>query len=111
MPTEVPIPSPALTNPNSCRGALQPNPNFIPLLACYDLTRTSPLPASDGCPNSTSGEYAFYGHADIKEFALYIQDAITLRNWTFNLGVCVSISTMALPTPLRENRASGWLTI
>ena len=79
--------SPALTNPNSCAGALQPNPNFIPLLACYDLTRTSPLPSSDGCPNSTSGEYAFYGHADIKEFAAYIQDAITLRNWTFNLGL------------------------
>ncbi len=27
------------------------------------------------------------GHADIKEFALYVQDAITVRNWTFNLGV------------------------
>jgi hypothetical protein len=79
--------SPALTNPNNCGGALQTNPNFIPLLACYDLTRTSPLPSSDGCPNSTSGEYGFYGHADIKEFAAYIQDAITIRNWTFNLGL------------------------
>ena len=34
-------------------------PSFIPLLACYDLTRTGPLPASDGCPNSTSGSYTF----------------------------------------------------
>jgi hypothetical protein len=77
---------PTLTNPN-CPGGLQQNPNFIPLLACYDLTRTAPLPASDGCPHSTSGEYLFYGHADIKEFAFYVQDTINIKNWTFNLGV------------------------
>ena len=47
--------NPSLTNPAGCTGPLQPNPNFIPLLGCYDLTRTGPLPASDGCPNSTSG--------------------------------------------------------
>jgi hypothetical protein len=79
---------PTLTNPNNCPGgAVNQNPNFIPLLACYDLTRTAPLPASDGCPHSTSGEYLYYGHADIKEFAFYVQDAINIRNWTFNLGV------------------------
>ena len=43
---------PTLTNPANCGGALQANPGFDPLLACYDLTRTGPLPASDGCPNS-----------------------------------------------------------
>jgi hypothetical protein len=79
--------NPALTNPNGCTGALQPNPAFIPLLACYDLTRTGPLPASDGCPNSTAGEYTFNGHADIRETSLYLQDTITKNNWTFNLGV------------------------
>ena len=63
------------------------NPNFIPLLACYDLTRTAPLPASDGCPNSTSGSYLFNGHADIREEALYLQDTINKNNWTFNLGI------------------------
>jgi hypothetical protein len=78
---------PTLTNPGCTGAGLQPNPGFVRLLACYDLTRTAPLPASDGCPNTTSGEYAYYGHADIKEFALYLQDAITVRNWTFNLGV------------------------
>ena len=78
---------PSLTNPNNCTGALQPNPGFMPLLACYDLTRTAPLPASDGCPHANSGEYLFYGHADIREFAAYLQDAITVRNWTFNLGL------------------------
>ena len=85
--------NPLMTNPAACKGVLQPNvgqgsvPAFIPILACYDLTRTAPLPASDGCPNSTSGRYGFYGHADIKEFAFYIQDTITLHHWTFNLGV------------------------
>ena len=62
-------------------------PAFIPLLACYDLTRTAALPASDGCAGSTSADYKFYGHANIREFALYLQDAITVHNWTFNLGV------------------------
>ena len=68
-------------------GALQQNPNFIPLLACYDLSRTAPLPASDGCPNSTSGLYTFNGHADIREEPLYLQDTINVHNWTFNLGI------------------------
>jgi hypothetical protein len=77
----------SLTNPNNCTGALSANPNFVPLLACYDLTRTGKLPASDGCPNSTSGSYVFNGRADIKELALYIQDTISLKNWTFNLGI------------------------
>jgi hypothetical protein len=76
-----------LTNPNGCTGALQPNPAFIPLLGCYDLSRTGPLPASDGCPNSTSGLYTFRGHADIRETALYLQDTISITNWTFNLGI------------------------
>ncbi len=80
---------PTLTNPNGCTGALQQNPNFNPTLACYDLTRTSPLPSSDGCPNSTSTDSKFYGHADIREFAFYIQDAINVHNWTFNLGLRV----------------------
>jgi hypothetical protein len=79
--------SPALTNPNQCSGLLQPNPGFVPLLGCYDLTRTGPLPASDGCPHSTSGLYTFYGHSDIKQMAFFAQDTITLKNWTLNLGI------------------------
>jgi hypothetical protein len=79
--------NPLLTNPAQCAGALQPNPAFVPLLGCYDLTRTGTLPASDGCPNSTSGEYLYYGHADIKELALFVQDTMTIKNWTFNLGI------------------------
>jgi len=91
--------NPLLTNPADCTGGLLPNTGqgflangaaaaaFIPLLGCYDLTRPAPLPASDGCPNNTSGEYGFHGRADIKEFAFYVQDAITFHNWTFNLGL------------------------
>jgi Carboxypeptidase regulatory-like domain len=82
--------NPTLTNPTACEGSggpLVPNPNFVPLLACYDLTRTAALPASDDCRNSTSGEYAFNGRADIRELALYAEDSITKRNWTFNIGL------------------------
>jgi hypothetical protein len=78
---------PTLTNPNGCTGVLQQNPNFIPVLGCFDLTRTAPLPGSDGCTTKTAGSYGYYGHADIKEFSAFVQDAITLKNWTFNLGV------------------------
>jgi hypothetical protein len=85
--------NPLVTNPADCTGALLPNngqgsaPVFIPILACYDLTRTAPLPASDGCPNSTSTDFKYYGHADIKEFSFFLQDTISIRNWTFNLGL------------------------
>ncbi len=78
---------PGLTNPASCGEALQPNANFIPILGCYDLTRTAPLPASDNCPNSTSGYYGYNVHTDIKELALFVQDSITKGNWNFNLGI------------------------
>jgi hypothetical protein len=86
--------NPLLTDAGGCGAGLAnvgqgSVPAFIPILACYDLTRTAPLPASDGCPNSTSQPYGFFGHADIKEFAFYVQDAITIRNWMFNLGVRV----------------------
>jgi hypothetical protein len=97
----IPDTNPLLTNPAGCTGTLQPNvgqgffangspvPAFNPILGCYDLTRTAALPASDGCPNTTSTEYGFYGHTDVKEFAFYAMDTINLRNWTFNLGLRV----------------------
>lgn len=82
-----PYTNPGLTDPAACTGALTPNPGFVPILGCIDLTRTAPLPASDGCGNSTSSRYTFPGHADIRELALYIEDSITLKNWSFNLGI------------------------
>jgi len=79
--------NPALTNPAQCTGSLKPNPAFVPLLGCYDLSRTAPLPASDGCLNPTSGVYSFRGRADIKELGLYVEDTIKKNTWTFNLGL------------------------
>ena len=79
---------PGLNNTNQCGGSgLQANRTFNPLLGCYDLTRAGTLPVSDGCPNSTAGLYTFHGHANIRELALYVQDTMTIKNWTFNLGV------------------------
>ena len=84
--------SPLITNPASCGGIANlggtANPGFVPLLGCIDLTRTASLPASDGCSGqSSSGSYLFHGHTDVKELALYLQDAITKGNWTFNVGI------------------------
>jgi hypothetical protein len=92
------VPVPGLTDPSQCAGAnlpntlaeygalgylsngqpYNPNPVFYPvfnaILAPYDLTR-------GGSP------YNFKGHTDVKELALYIQDAITVGHWSMNLGV------------------------
>jgi hypothetical protein len=76
--------NPLITNQSGCAGALTPNPGFVPLLSCYDLTRTAPLA---GCPSSTSEPYRFYGHANIRELALFAQDNITVGRFTFNLGL------------------------
>lgn len=76
-----------LTNPDNCTGLLQPNPGYDPLLACYDLTRTSTLPGSNGCPNSRSGPYQFKGHANVRQLSPYIEDLIRLKDFTFRLGL------------------------
>ncbi len=95
--------NPLLTDPAGCTRVLQANPNFVPLLGCYDLTRPGPLPSSDGCPNSTSGPYNYYGHANIRELALFAQDTITKGPWSFNLGfrfdVYRGISSATQPEP------------
>ena len=102
-PDGTPDTDPAVTSFTQCTGALSPNNAannaalgatvlpFTPLLGCYDLTRTGALPAgnADGCPagQATSGLYAYYGHTDVKEFASYAQDIISINNWSFNLGL------------------------
>ena len=58
---------------------LNANGNPIPgtpcaILAPYDLTRGGTA-------------FPFYGHTDVKELGLYVQDTITKRNWVFNLGI------------------------
>jgi hypothetical protein len=81
-----PYTSPGLLDPSNCTGVLTQNPGFVPLLACFDLTRPGNLPASDGCSTKTPGYYNFKGHTDVKEEAIYIQDSITKGSWSFNLG-------------------------
>src|SRR5208282_5449043 len=49
-------------------------PYFNPLLLPYDLTRNG-------------GLYTFNGRTDVKELALYVRDAITVGNWSLNLGI------------------------
>ena len=82
------VPVNGFTDPSQCAAAgLQPNiasnpnapnsalyPLFNNVLLPYDLTRGGVL-------------FPFVGHTDVKELAMYVQDNITLRNWSFNLGI------------------------
>jgi len=63
------------------------DPTLLPSFGC-------PNPALPQCAtllpyDLTQGgrEYTFYGHTDVKELALYVQDAITKGSWNFNLGL------------------------
>jgi hypothetical protein len=73
-------PQPGLTDPSQCAaaGLVSNDPSvggtFNSVLLPYDLTRAGSL-------------YAYYGHADIKELALYIEDQLKAGNWVFNLGI------------------------
>ena len=72
-----PIVASGVTSPGDCAGfgtGDSPNPGFLRGLLGYDLTRGGAL-------------FDFRGHADIREEAIYAQDAITLGHWTFNAGV------------------------
>ena len=56
------------------------NGNALPgtpctVLAPYDLT------------NGGTRTFEFHGHTDVKELGMYVQDTITKKGWTFNLGV------------------------
>ena len=63
------------TDTSQCVAAgYQPNSAFNPVLVAYDLTRAGT-------------EYSFFGHADVKEIALYVEDSIKAGNWLFNLGI------------------------
>jgi hypothetical protein len=63
------------TDPSQCAVAdYLPNTAFNSVLLPYDITR--------GGTN-----YNYFGHADIKEVALYIEDQIKAGGWLFNLGI------------------------
>ncbi len=68
-------PLPGYSDTSSCPGgAAGINPNYLPVLAPYDLTRGGSF-------------YNYFGHTDVKELALYIEDQIKAGNWNFNLGI------------------------
>jgi hypothetical protein len=68
------------TNPSQCAaaGLVSNDPSvggsFNPVLLPYDLTRGGSL-------------YPYFGHTDVKELAMYIQDQIKARDWIFNVGI------------------------
>lgn len=65
----------AYVGKSSCSSpGLQPNPNFLPGLLPYDLTRNG-------------SEFNFLGRTDIRQFAGYIQDQIKYHGLTVNLGI------------------------
>jgi len=71
--------NPAVTSESQCGGALDPggsaNAGFNTTLFPHDLTRNG------------GTLFSFIGHTDVKELALYLQDAITKGNWSFSVGL------------------------
>ena len=68
-------PLPGYATSSDCDGVTSfPNGNSLPVLAPYDLTRGG-------------SDYHFFGHTDVKELALYVEDEIKAGNWDFNLGI------------------------
>ena len=69
------VPLPGYGNQSQCPdGAAGRNPDYQPALAPYDLTRGGTF-------------YHFFGHTDVKEFALYAEDQIKTGKWHFSLGL------------------------
>ena len=77
LPSGSPDPSATPSDPTLCDSAIPggtANPGFLTGLLPFDLARGGSL-------------LAFNDQTDIKETSLYAEDSITLRNWTFNLGI------------------------
>jgi len=68
-------PQPGYSSSLECAGAgLSENQNYLSVLAPYDLTRGG-------------SDYDYFGHTDVKELALYVEDQIKKGNWNLNLGI------------------------
>jgi hypothetical protein len=68
------------------------DPGVVPGMNCQDANG-SPLPGTPCAilapyDLTTGGSaFAFHGHTDIKEIAMYVQDTITKGPWSINLGI------------------------
>lgn len=70
-----PVTNPSLINPAMCAAAgFTPNPELLPGLVPFDLTR-------NGAP------LHFHGSGNINQQAVYVQDAMSLKNLSLQLGV------------------------
>ena len=68
-------PLPGYSDPSQCPiGVAAANPGYLPVLARYDLTRGGSY-------------YGYFGHTDVKELGMFLEDQIKLKNWLFNLGL------------------------
>jgi hypothetical protein len=67
---------PAVTNPAQCPVSSIANPGFNPALLPLDLTRGGSL-------------FRFAGTGNVNEYAGYVQDAMTVKSLTLNLGLRV----------------------
>ncbi len=73
-------PQPGFTDPSQCAAAglvsndASAGGSFDPTLLPYDLTRSGAF-------------YPYFGHTDVKELALYVEDQVKTGNWVFNLGI------------------------
>ena len=75
-------PQPGFSDPTQCdaAGLVSNDPAVNPVgtydsdLAGYDLTRGG-------------GLFHYFGHTDVKELALYVEDQIKTGNWLFNVGM------------------------
>ncbi|MGH9606697.1 MAG: carboxypeptidase regulatory-like domain-containing protein [Terracidiphilus sp.] len=68
-------PLPGYGNQSQCPGgAAGQNPDYLPVLAPYDLTRGGT-------------DYRFFGHTDVKEAAFYVEDQIKVGAWHYSLGL------------------------
>lgn len=74
------VPQSGFNNPAQCAAAgfvsndASAGGTFNPALLSYDLTRGGTL-------------FSYFGHTDVKELALYVQDQIKAGNWNFNVGI------------------------
>jgi len=65
-------PAAGYSSQSSCTHGV--NSSYLPVLAPYDFTRGGSY-------------YNYYGHTDVKELGLYVEDQIKAGNWLFNLGL------------------------
>lgn len=57
------------------------------ILAPYDLTGGGRSSVHSGTNYNPGNLFQFLGHTDVKELALYLEDAITKGNWSINVGM------------------------